>query len=120
MLLPKGKADCRYNRFEWFQALLSSLEEQSQEAAEISGAGPEFLRIHTYLTQRLDADTATNIVLNSVGTLKDPLTALSARTNFGRPDFKRLFTAMKDGILDGSYLGKEVAGRGKAEVGVRS
>lgn len=70
------------------------------------------------MTQRLDADTATNIVLNSVGTLKDPLTALSARTNFGRPDFKRLFSAMKDGVLDGSYMGDELARKGKAEVGV--
>ena len=115
--------------FEWFQMLLSSLEEQSAEAAAHSGAGPEFLRIHTYLTQRLDANDTANVYLNTVGAAKDPLTALSARTNFGRPDFKRLFAAMRDGINDGTYLGgclddengqakkKKKASR-KADVGV--
>ena len=91
--------------FEWFQHLLSSLEEQSLAAAEGSGAAPEFLRIHTYLTQRIDANTAANIYLNSVGQSHDPLTELRSRTNFGRPDFKRLFGAMRDGMRDGSYMG---------------
>ncbi|KAL8713374.1 MAG: hypothetical protein Q9220_002573 [cf. Caloplaca sp. 1 TL-2023] len=103
--------------FEWFQALLSSLEHQSQDAAAYSGAGPEFLRIHTYLTQRLDIDTTTNIYLNSVGTAKDPLTELKSRTNFGRPDFKRLFGAMRDGIMDGQYIGG-LEGSLKTDVGV--
>ncbi|OXV08765.1 hypothetical protein Egran_03473 [Elaphomyces granulatus] len=89
--------------FEWFQALLSSLEAQSASAASSQG-GPEFLRIHTYLTQRLDPDTAANIYLNSVGTAVDPLTELKSRTNFGRPDFKRLFEAMRDGLLDQTYM----------------
>lgn len=89
--------------FEWFQTLLSSLEAQSAAAADAVG-GPEFLRIHTYLTQRLDADTTTNIYLNSVGTGLDPLTELKTRTNFGRPDFKRLFGAMRDGLLDRTYM----------------
>ncbi|KAL1988318.1 hypothetical protein VTN96DRAFT_10001 [Rasamsonia emersonii] len=89
--------------FEWFQALLSSLEQQSASAATSQG-GPEFLRIHTYLTQRLDQDTATNIYLNSVGTDVDPLTELKSRTNFGRPDFKRLFLAMRQGLIDQTYL----------------
>lgn len=104
------------NFFEWFQALLSSLEAQSlADAARYSdpshigngnskNGGIEFLRIHTYLTQRLDLDTATNIVLNSVGALKDPLTELNARMNFGRPDFPRLLKGMRDGILDDSYI----------------
>ncbi|KAJ9628827.1 hypothetical protein H2203_002730 [Taxawa tesnikishii (nom. ined.)] len=77
--------------FEWFQALLSSLEAQSLSMSSPSNPGGEFLRIHTYLTQRMDVDTANNIVLNSVGTDKDPLTELSSRTNFGRPDFDKLF-----------------------------
>jgi len=96
--------------FEWFQALLSSLEEQSL-AMSLPGGGTsggggvsEFLRIHTYLTQTLDVDTAANIILNSVGMDKDPLTELNSRTNFGRPDFDRLFVGMRDGIVRGDYL----------------
>ncbi|KAI4104681.1 MAG: hypothetical protein L6R36_002491 [Xanthoria steineri] len=103
--------------FEWFQALLSSLEAQSQDAAAYSGSGLEFLRIHTYLTQRLDIDTTTNIYLNSVGVARDPLTELTSRTNFGRPDFKRLFGAMRDGIMDGAYIGG-LEGSLKTDVGV--
>ena len=89
--------------FEWFQALLSSLEAQSSSAAASQGSA-EFLRIHTYLTQRLDDDTAANIHLNSVGQGLDPLTELRSRTNFGRPDFGRLFTAMRDGLVDETYM----------------
>ncbi|RAH47193.1 putative NADPH oxidase (NoxA) [Aspergillus brunneoviolaceus CBS 621.78] len=89
--------------FEWFQALLSSLESQSASTAAYEGS-VEFLRIHTYLTQRLDDDTAANIYLNSVGQDLDPLTELRSRTNFGRPDFKRLFSAMRDGLQDQSYM----------------
>ncbi|KAG4427940.1 hypothetical protein IFR05_016576 [Cadophora sp. M221] len=73
---------------EWFQTLLSSIEAQSSESIGSPGAsssGSEFLRIHTYLTQRIDIDTAQNIVLNSVGAAVDPLTELKSRTNFGRP-----------------------------------
>ncbi|EIT76884.1 ferric reductase [Aspergillus flavus] len=89
--------------FEWFQALLSSLESQSAYEAANEGRA-EFLRIHTYLTQRLDDDTAANIYLNSVGQEVDPLTELKSRTNFGRPNFQRLFTAMRDGLQDGTYM----------------
>ncbi|OJI91335.1 hypothetical protein ASPTUDRAFT_187100 [Aspergillus tubingensis CBS 134.48] len=102
--------------FEWFQALLSSLESQSAAEAEYSGKA-EFLRIHTYLTQRLDDDTAANIFLNSVGQAVDPLTELRSRTNFGRPDFKRLFTAMRDGLQDQTYL-SGVHGNSTTEIGV--
>jgi len=104
--------------FEWFQNLLSSLELQSQEAANRPGnSGNEFLKIHTYLTQKLDVDTAQNIVLNSVGAAVDPLTELKSRTNFGRPDFTRLFTGMRDGILDRTYL-NGLEGEMRTNVGV--
>jgi NADPH oxidase len=104
--------------FEWFQVLLSSLEAQSQEAANTPGNnGNEFLRIHTYLTQKLDLDTTQNIVLNSVGADVDPLTELKSRTNFGRPDFHKLFTGMREGILDRTYLGG-LEGDMKTNVGV--
>lgn len=104
--------------FEWFQVLLSSLEAQSQEEANRPGNnGNEFLRIHTYLTQKLDLDTAQNIVLNSVGAALDPLTELKSRTNFGRPDFGRLFEAMKEGITQKTYL-NGFGGDVKANIGV--
>lgn len=91
--------------FEWFQTLLSSLESQSNDAARVPGSnGVEFLKIHTYLTQKLDMDTTQNIVLNSVGADHDPLTELKSRTNFGRPNFQRLFETMRDGILDRTYI----------------
>ena len=100
--------------FEWFQALLSSLESQSTAGAGYAGAPPaggeDFLRIHTYLTQKVDVDTANNIVLNSVGTEKDPLTELHSRTNFGRPDFNRLLGTMRDGILDRTYMSGALGG----------
>lgn len=104
--------------FEWFQTLLSSLEEQSDEAAKGSShAG--FLRIHTYLTQKMDVDTQANIYLNTVGAKQDPLTELKSRTNFGRPNFKNLFTAMRDGINSGSYIqGMGMEGGGKSTIGV--
>ncbi|RDW87670.1 NADPH oxidase [Coleophoma crateriformis] len=105
--------------FEWFQVLLSSLEAQSQEAANRLGGskGDEFLRIHTYLTQKLDIDTTNNIVLNSVGAEVDPLTELKSRTNFGRPDFTRLFETMRNGIQDRTYL-TGLEGAMKTKVGV--
>jgi NADPH oxidase len=104
--------------FEWFQVLLSSLEAQSQDAANLPGSnGNEFLKIHTYLTQKLDHDTAHNIVLNSVGADVDPLTELKTRTHFGRPDFARFFQGMRDGITDRTYL-NGLEGAIKTNVGV--
>ncbi|KIW11268.1 hypothetical protein PV08_10568 [Exophiala spinifera] len=106
--------------FEWFQTLLSSLEQQSAQAAQSVG-GPEFLRIHTYLTQKVDQNTAANIYLNTVGNEVDPLTELRTKTQYGRPDFKRLFGAMRDGLMDQTYLDvKEasITAQMKATVGV--
>lgn len=108
--------------FEWFQALLSSLEMQSLsmssplDVIKPAEETDEFLKIHTYLTQKMDVDQANNIVLNSVGTTKDPLTELNSRTNFGRPDFHRLLGAMRDSIEDGTYI-RGLESR-RAEVGV--
>lgn len=105
--------------FEWFQALLSSLEAQSLSDPSTNNrpSEGEFLRIHTYLTQRMDINTANNIILNSVGTAKDPLTELNSRTNFGRPDFARLLQGLGDGIVRGSYMGARPGGR-STDVGV--
>ncbi|KAL1302649.1 hypothetical protein AAFC00_003016 [Neodothiora populina] len=106
--------------FEWFQALLSSLEAQSMQLSDSKGernATTEFLRIHTYLTQKVDVDTANNIVLNSVGMDRDPLTELNSRTNFGRPHFEKLFSAMRESIVGGEYIDGLGAG-GNTEIGV--
>jgi NADPH oxidase len=62
-------------------------------------------------------DMAQNIVLNSVGAAVDPLTELKSRTNFGRPDFTRLFSSMRDGILDRTYL-NGLEGEVRTNVGV--
>jgi NADPH oxidase len=88
--------------FKWFHELLVSLEAQSLGASD--GMGDDFLRIHTYITKPMDLDSANNIVLNSVGTEKDALTELRSRTGYGRPNFKRLFTGMRDGIIDQRYM----------------
>jgi NADPH oxidase len=56
------------------------------------------------LTKKLDVDTANNIVLNSVGADRDPLTELRSRTNFGRPNFRHLFKGLHDGIVNGTYM----------------
>jgi NADPH oxidase len=101
--------------FAWFQALLVSLEAQSLEQSE--GFGDDFLRIHTYLTKSNDMDTVNNIVLNSIGTEKDPLTELRSRTNFGRPDWKRLLVGMREGILEETYMPNLDTSR-KTQVGV--
>jgi NADPH oxidase 1 len=103
--------------FEWFQTLLFNLEKQSAMAATAFG-GPDFLRIHIYLTQRLDADTTANVYLNSVGTELDPLTELKTRTNFGRPDFKRLFGAMRDGLLNRTFMSDLDSSATRTDVGV--
>jgi len=103
--------------FEWFHTLLSSLEKQGQGNGYNSSSSQDFLRIHIYLTAKLDVDTAQNIVLNSVGAELDPLTELRSRTNFGRPDFKRVFGAMRDGIMDQTYI-SGLEGTLKKNVGV--
>lgn len=82
--------------FEWFQDLLASLETQ--------GNNESFLRIHIYLTQKIDSDTAANITLNSVGANTDAVTDLKTRTHFGRPNFKAIFNQMANELHDGSYM----------------
>lgn len=97
--------------FEWFHALLMSLEKQS------NGAARDFLSIHTYLTQRVNIDTAQNIVLNSVGMDYDPLTRLRTGTRYGRPNFKQIFTTLREGIRNKTYM-PGLESQLKPEVGV--
>lgn len=95
--------------FEWFQSLLKDLE--------ASQTDPNFLRIHIYLTQKINQDMIHNIVLNDVGGSYDPLTDLQSRTHFGRPNFGYIFEQMRIAIVSGKYLpGRESSLR--TQVGV--
>lgn len=82
--------------FEWFQDLLASLEMQNNDDS--------FLRIHIYLTQKIDSDTAANISLNSVGANKDAVTSLKTRTHFGRPNFNAMLGQMGTELYNGTYI----------------
>jgi len=86
--------------FAWFQSLLKKLEEAQLET--------NFLKTHIYLTSKLRQSTIQNIVINDVGGSYDPLTDLSSRTHYGRPNFGQIFEEMKMAIETGQYLpGKE-------------
>jgi NADPH oxidase len=55
-------------------------------------------------------------MINDAGATIDPLTGLQSRTNYGRPNWKSIFTTMRDGIERGTYI-HGLAGR-KSRVGV--
>lgn len=82
--------------FGWFQSLL-----QEVEAAQ---ADPNFLRINVYLTQKIGEDMLWNIAVNDAGAEYDPLTLLRSRTMFGRPDWKNIFSTLRQSIESGQYL----------------
>jgi len=82
--------------FGWFQSLL-----QEVEAAQ---ADPNFLRINIYLTQKIGEDMLWNIAINDAGADYDPLTLLRSRTMFGRPDWKAIYSQMRQAIEAGQYL----------------
>ncbi|GAA5835903.1 hypothetical protein JCM11251_006598 [Rhodosporidiobolus azoricus] len=99
----------------WFNALLRQLEEAQTD--------PSFLTLSLYLTQYLSPSLITNITIHSTspptgeGQDLDPVTRLSARTQYGRPDFGALFGAMREGIEQGGWLpGRET--RLRTTVGV--
>ncbi|RKO87562.1 ferric reductase NAD binding domain-containing protein [Blyttiomyces helicus] len=71
--------------FEWFQSLLSTLEESVPTS---------FLEIHVYLTGKLSVDDIQNIVLNDSDDV-DPLTELHTRCHYGRPNWNRIFNGVK-------------------------
>ncbi|CAG8680403.1 3591_t:CDS:2 [Cetraspora pellucida] len=73
--------------FEWFQSLLLALEEQDIE---------QFIEIHTYLTGRLRHSEVGNILVNDDGNVKDTITGLRAPTHFGRPNWDKIFSNMRD------------------------
>ncbi|RIA88645.1 ferric reductase like transmembrane component [Glomus cerebriforme] len=79
---------CRdYDSFEWFQSLLSAIEEQDIE---------QFIETHIYLTGRLRHSEIGNIHVNDDGNIKDTITGLRAPTHFGRPNWDKIFSNMRD------------------------
>ena len=63
-----------------------------------------FLRINIYLTQKVGEDMLWNITLNDAGATYDPLTLLRSHTMFGRPDWKTIYSRMRQAIESGQYL----------------
>jgi NADPH oxidase 1 len=107
--------------FEWFQNLLVNLENEvirtpHDEKTGFYGSGSEFLRVHNYLTAKLDQSTVQNIMINDAGAMIDPLTGLKSRTHYGRPNWRAMFTGMREGIERGTYI-RGLAGT-KSKVGV--
>ena len=47
---------------------------------------------------------AYNIAVNDAGSKYDPLTLLRSRTLFGRPDWKNIYSTLKQSIEAGQYL----------------
>ena len=107
--------------FEWFQTLLANLEQEvictpHDEKNGLAYGASQFLRVHNYLTAKLDESTVQNIMINDAGALNDPLTGLKSRTHYGRPNWKAMFTGMRDGIERGTYI-RGLAGK-QSKVGV--
>ncbi|KAF2971865.1 hypothetical protein GQX73_g1654 [Xylaria multiplex] len=78
---------CRdFGSFEWFRSLLMAIEAQ-----DVDGR----IEIHTYLTAKIKADDATNIMINDANADKDTITGLRSPTNFGRPNWDMIFRGIR-------------------------
>ncbi|KAH8703952.1 putative NADPH oxidase [Talaromyces proteolyticus] len=78
---------CRdFGSFEWFKSLLAAIESQDMESK---------IEIHTYLTAKIKADDATNIMINDANADIDAITGLRAPTNFGRPNWDMIFRSVR-------------------------
>lgn len=78
---------CRdFGSFEWFRSLLLAIEAQDQD---------DHIEIHTYLTAKIKADDATNIMINDANAEQDAITGLRAPTNFGRPNWDMIFKSIR-------------------------
>lgn len=60
-----------------------------------------------------------NIALNDAGAAYDPLTLLRSHTMFGRPDWKSIYSRMRQAIEVGQYL-PGATSQLKTKVGVSS
>ncbi|KAL1896227.1 hypothetical protein Cpir12675_002873 [Ceratocystis pirilliformis] len=78
---------CRdFGSFEWFRSLLLAIEAQDID---------QRIEIHTYLTARIKADDAANIMINDANAEKDAITGLRSPTNFGRPNWDMIFRGVR-------------------------
>ncbi|KFX98507.1 hypothetical protein O988_04301, partial [Pseudogymnoascus sp. VKM F-3808] len=78
---------CRdFGSFEWFRSLLLAIEAQDMD---------NHIEIHTYLTAKIKADDATNIMINDANADRDAITGLRAPTNFGRPNWGAVFRSIR-------------------------
>ncbi|KAF2175029.1 hypothetical protein K469DRAFT_86122 [Zopfia rhizophila CBS 207.26] len=78
---------CRdFGSFEWFRSLLLAIEAQDLD---------DHIEIHTYLTAKIKADDATNIMINDANAKQDAITGLRAPTNFGRPNWDMIFKSIR-------------------------
>ncbi|KAI1295280.1 ferric reductase NAD binding domain-containing protein [Xylaria venustula] len=78
---------CRdFGSFEWFRSLLMAIEAQ-----DVDGR----IEIHTYLTAKIKADDATNIMINDANADRDAITGLRSPTNFGRPNWDMIFRGIR-------------------------
>ncbi|KAI9868360.1 MAG: hypothetical protein M1813_005803 [Trichoglossum hirsutum] len=78
---------CRdFGSFEWFRSLLMAIEAQDIDNR---------IEIHTYLTAKIKADDATNIMINDANAEQDAITGLRAPTSFGRPNWDTIFKSIR-------------------------
>nr|CAG8434164.1 9150_t:CDS:2 [Entrophospora candida] len=70
-----------------FASILKTIEEQDID---------QFIEIHTYLTARLRDSDIGNILVNDDGNVKDTITGLRAPTHYGRPNWDKIFSKMRD------------------------
>ncbi|KAF9363128.1 hypothetical protein BGX34_004819 [Mortierella sp. NVP85] len=81
----------------WFQSLLSTVEQSMLNVK---------LQIHIYCTAVMKPDQHHNIALQMSDDFSgmDTITGLRALTNFGRPNFGAIFSELRQGITNGTYL----------------
>ncbi|KAG0043389.1 hypothetical protein BGZ83_011460 [Gryganskiella cystojenkinii] len=81
----------------WFQSLLATIEGSMLHVK---------LNIHIYCTAVMKPDQHHNIALHLHDDFSgtDTITGLRALTNFGRPNFGAIFSDLRQGIVDGTYL----------------
>ncbi|KAF8929805.1 ferric reductase NAD binding domain-containing protein [Dissophora ornata] len=81
----------------WFQSLLATIEQSMLHVK---------LKIHIYCTAVMKPDQHHNIALHLNDDFggADTITGLQALTNFGRPNFGAIFTELREGITNGTYM----------------